>query len=207
MFRIDHYLGKESVQNLLFFRFANSFLRPSGTATSRGRVEITMAEAFGVETRGKFFEEVGAIRDVVQNHLLQVVAQLAIGAPVGHDPSALLKQKAKVFKAIRTLAESRARSVRAVQRGRRRRRFGCQDLCRRPVAPRLVALGRRTFYLRAGKELARDDHRGLRHAQTSAATGLRRHAARRAELPAFPAGSGSRRDRARRARRRTPAQK
>src|ERR1700694_752569 len=89
-FRIDHYLGKEAVQKLLYFRFANTFLEPVWNRTYVNSVQITMAENFGVQGRGSFYEETGAIRDVVQNHLLQVIALLAMEAPIGHDPASML---------------------------------------------------------------------------------------------------------------------
>src|ERR1700722_14804958 len=103
IFRIDHYLGKEAVQNLLYFRFANTFLEPIWNRHYVKDVQITMAEDFGVQGRGAFYEEVGAIRDVVQNHLLQVIALLAMDAPVGHESQAMQTEKLRLFRAMRPL--------------------------------------------------------------------------------------------------------
>jgi glucose-6-phosphate 1-dehydrogenase len=103
IFRIDHYLGKEPVQNILYFRFANRFLEPIWNRDHIDRIEITMAESFGVKGRGRLYEELGAVRDVVQNHLLQVAALLLMEPPVGHDPEAIRDAKTQAFHAIRRL--------------------------------------------------------------------------------------------------------
>jgi glucose-6-phosphate 1-dehydrogenase len=106
IFRIDHYLGKESVQNLIYFRFANPFFETGWNRHSIQRVQITMAEQFGVADRGRFYEEVGAIRDVVQNHLLMVIACLAMEQPSSRDHESIREERVKVLKMIRPLLSS-----------------------------------------------------------------------------------------------------
>lgn len=103
IFRIDHYLGKEAVLNLLYFRFANSFLEPVWNRNYVQSIEITMAENFGIEGRGAFYEEVGAIRDVIQNHLLNLIVILAMEPPAGRLYEALIDEKLKITKAIKPL--------------------------------------------------------------------------------------------------------
>ena len=104
IFRIDHYLGKEPVLNLMYFRFANPLVEASWSGEHLESVQITMAESFGVQGRGKMYDEVGAIRDVVQNHMLQVVACLAMECPCGSDHDAIRDERAKLLQAVRALA-------------------------------------------------------------------------------------------------------
>jgi glucose-6-phosphate 1-dehydrogenase len=103
IFRIDHFLGKEAIMNILYFRFANSFLEPIWNRNYVASVQITLAENFGVKARGAFYETAGCLRDVIENHLFQIVALLAMEPPSDRDFGAVHNEKAKVFQAMRPL--------------------------------------------------------------------------------------------------------
>jgi glucose-6-phosphate 1-dehydrogenase len=103
IFRIDHFLGKEAIMNILYFRFANSFLEPIWNRNYVASVQVTLSESFGVKGRGAFYETAGCLRDVIQNHLFQIVALLAMEPPAIRDFGAVHNEKAKVFQAMRPL--------------------------------------------------------------------------------------------------------
>jgi glucose-6-phosphate 1-dehydrogenase len=103
IFRIDHFLGKEAIMNILYFRFANSFLEPIWNRNYVASIQVTLSEDFGVGSRGSFYETAGCLRDVVENHLFQVVALLAMEPPSDRDFEAVQTEKAKVFRAMRPI--------------------------------------------------------------------------------------------------------
>jgi glucose-6-phosphate 1-dehydrogenase len=156
IFRMDHFLGKEPIQNILYLRFANALLEPIWSARHIRQVQITMAEDFGVKGRGAFYEEAGAIRDVLQNHLLQVLALLAMDAPAVHTPDAIRQERSRLIQAIRPL--DRSSVVRGQFRGYRDEPGVAPDSAVETyVATRLAIDTWRwagvPFYIRAGKRL------------------------------------------------------
>jgi glucose-6-phosphate 1-dehydrogenase len=154
IYRIDHYLGKEPVQNLVYFRFANTFLEPVWNRNHVRSVQITMAEDFGVQGRGAFYEQAGAIRDVVENHLLQILANLAMEPPVSTASECIRDEKVKLLRAIPSLRPDDV--VRGQFRGYRNEKGVAPDSHVETFAAVKLAVNNWRwqgvpFYIRAGK--------------------------------------------------------
>ena len=193
IFRIDHYLGKESVEDLLVFRFSNTLLEPIWNRNYVRSVQITMSETIGVEGRGSFYDGVGAIRDVMQNHLLQVVALVAMEPPVGPESQLPAGREGEGVRgdAARSTRRARARPVRRLpRRARRRTGLDGRDVRRGAPRDRVVAVGGRAVVRALRQGAGEVGHRGGRRVPGAAEHAVRR--GRRADArTATWSGSGS----------------
>jgi glucose-6-phosphate 1-dehydrogenase len=192
IFRIDHFLGKEAIMNILYFRFANSFLEPIWNRNYVASVQVTLSEDFGVEERGPFYETAGCLRDVIENHLFQVVALLAMEPPSDRDFGAVHTEKAKVFQAMRPL--KRDDLVRGQYAGYRKERgvaknSDVETFCASAAFHRLMALGRGAMVPALRQIPGRNRDRSSGGAEAAAAEAFRRLGAdhRPVQLPAVPA--------------------
>ena len=167
IFRIDHYLGKETVQNMLALRFANGIFEPIWNRQFIDHVQITVAESMGIEGRAGFYESAGAIRDIFQNHLLQLLALTAMEPPIDFTADSVRNEKVKVLKSMHTPGPKSVvrgqygarvrrgdRGARLPRGGRRRSGLADRDLHRRQALRRQLALGRHAV-LRPGRQAAR----------------------------------------------------
>jgi glucose-6-phosphate 1-dehydrogenase len=157
VYRIDHYLGKETVQNILFFRHANTIFEPVWDRDYIDCVQITVAEDIGIGSRGKFYEEAGVIRDIVQNHLLQLIAMVAMEPPVGWTSDLIREERVKIFQSIRPVKSD---DIKVAQYASYRRE---KNVAKNSLTPTFFAgkfyldnwrWAKVPFYVQAGKKLA-----------------------------------------------------
>ena len=172
MYRIDHYLGKETVQNLIVFRFANAIFEPIWNRNYIDHVQITVAETVGVESRAGYYDTAGVGRDMLQNHLLQLLTLMAMEPPYAFDARALRDEKVKVLQALHPIQPADTmpgQYHRLSQRKRRRAQIANAHVCGRETVHRQLALAGRAVLLALRQTVGRQDHRNLDRVQAPAA--------------------------------------